>query len=272
MWLRYNTNMKQLGKMENLFFAYVQMRRLKTVRSGDMQDALDLSAIQERKLLSRLSRAKMITRVRRGLYLVPERLPLGGIWTADATLALNTLMEELGGQYQICGLNAFNYYGYDEQMPMRIYAYNNKISGERTLGAITVNLIRVDVKRLGATKKVKREDGIIAVYPSRARALLDAVYDWARFNTLPRAYRWIRSDLRGRRVTPEELAGVTLRFGDIGTVRRIGALLESEGAEETTLRKLEKPLKPTSAFIPFVPGKPKKGKANKRWGVVMNES
>lgn len=264
--------MKQLGRMENLFFAYVQMRGLTTVRAGDMQEALDLSAVQERKLLSRLSRAKMITRVRRGLYLVPERLPLGGIWTADATLALNTLMKELDGRYQLCGLNAFNYYGYDEQVPMRIYAYNNKISGERVLGAITANLIRVDTKRLGATKKVKKGDGITAVYPSRARAILDAVYDWARFNTLPRAYKWIRDDLRQRRVTPDELAGVTLRFGDVGTIRRMGALLESEGADETTLQKLEKPLKPTSASIPFVPGKPKRGKANKRWGVVMNES
>jgi predicted transcriptional regulator of viral defense system len=263
--------MKQLGKMENRFFAYVQMRRLTTVRVGEMQDALGLSAIQERKLLSRLSRARMITRVRRGLYLVPERLPLGGVWTADATLALNTLMEELGGRYQICGLNAFNYYGYDEQVPMRIYAYNNKISGERVLGAVTVNLIRVDTKRLGATRRIRKGDGIKAVYPSRARTLLDAVYDWARFNTLPRAYKWIRDDLRQRRVTPDELADVTLRFGDVGTIRRMGALLESEGAEEATLLKLEKPLKPTSAFIPFVPKKPKRGKANNRWKVVMNE-
>jgi predicted transcriptional regulator of viral defense system len=264
--------MKQLGKIENLFFAYIQMRRLKSVRAGDMQEALDLSAIQERKLLSRLSRAKLITRVRRGLYLVPERLPLGGVWTADAIFSLNTLMEELGGRYQICGLNAFNYYGYDEQVPMRIYAYNNKISGERALGAVTVNLIRVDTKRLGATRKIKKRDGITTIYPSRARTLLDAVYDWARFNTLPRAYKWIRGDLREKRVTPDELAGVTLRFGDVGTVRRMGALLESEGADETTLQNLEKTLKPTSAFIPFVPGKPKRGRVNKRWGVVMNES
>ncbi len=264
--------MKQLGKMENLFFAYTQMRRIGTVRSGDIQEALGFSAIQERKLLSRLSRAGMITRIKRGLYLVPERLPLSGTWSADATIALNTLMQELGGRYQICGLNAFNFYGWDEQVPMRIYAYNDKTFGERKLGAIMVNLIKVDAKRLGATRKIKRPDGVTGVYPSRTRALIDAVYDWARFSTLPRAYNWIRNDLSERRVTPGEIARMALRFGDITAIRRIGALLESGGADEMTLQTLEKALKPTSASIPFIPRKAKKGKLNKRWGVVMNET
>ncbi len=50
-----------------------------------------------------------------------------------------------------------------------------------------------------------------------------------------------------------------------------GALLESEGVDETILQSLDKALKPTSASIPFVPGKIKRGKFNRRWGVVMNE-
>jgi len=263
--------MKVLGKMENKFFAYTQMRQLTTVRSGDVRQPLGLSEVQERKLLSRLARAGIITRVRRGLYLVPERLPVGGTWSADATVALNTLMQECGGRYQMCGLNAFNYYGWDEQVPMRIYAYNDKIFGERKLGAIMVTFIKVDAKRLGATRKVKRPDGVVTVYPSRERALMDAVYDWSRFNTLPRAYRWIRKDLRAGKVNAGTLAACTLRFGDVGTIRRIGTLLESEGADETILKSLEKALKPTSASIPFVPGKVKRGKFNRRWGVVMNE-
>lgn len=142
--------MKQrLGKMEMQFLAYTQMRRLTTVRTGDMREALALSPSQERELLSRLSRAGVIARVTRGLYLVPQRLPLGGVWTPDDTLALNALMGERGGRYQACGPNAFNYYGFDGQVPTRVYAYNDKISGERTVGAVTLNLIRVDKKRLG---------------------------------------------------------------------------------------------------------------------------
>lgn len=264
--------MKQkLGRLETQFFAYVQMRRLRTVRLGSLKAALDLSPDQERKLFSRLSRAGMIARVQRGLYLVPERLPLGGKWTPDAILALNTLMEVQGGRYQICGPNAFNRYGFDEQVPTRVYAYNDRISGERVIGAVAFTLIKVNEKRLGDTDKVITQDRLTALYSSRTRTLVDAVYDWARFNTLPRAYEWIRSELSTGRVKPMELVKTALRFGDTGTIRRIGAFLETEGADKKLLRKLEKALKPSSGLIPWVPTKPKRGTINRRWGVVFNE-
>jgi len=252
------------------FLAYTQMRRLTTVRTGDMREALALSPSQERELLSRLSRAGVIARVTRGLYLVPQRLPLGGVWTPDDTLALNALMGERGGRYQACGPNAFNYYGFDGQVPTRVYAYNDTISGERTVGAVTLNLIKVDIKRLGDTKKVKNRDGLAALYSSRTRTLVDAVYDWARFSTLPRAYRWIRDDLREKRVDPEALVKCALRFGDVGTIRRMGVLLENEGIDERLLQKLEKTLRPSAAFIPWVPTGPKRGILDKRWGVILN--
>lgn len=256
--------------MEMQFLAYTQMRKMTTVRSGDMQEALALSPSQERELLSRLSRAGMIARVTRGLYLVPKRLPFGWEWTPDEALALNALIGERGGRYQVCGPNAFNYYGFDDQVPTRVYAYNNKISGERTVGAVTLNLIKVDTGRLGDTKKIRTWEDLAVLYPSRTRTLVDAVYDWARFGTLPRAYRWIRDDLRKQRIDPEALVKCTLRFGDVGTIRRMGAFLEDEGVDEGLLGRLEKALKPTSATIPFVPGEPKRGRVNRRWGVVIN--
>ena len=262
--------MKALGKIETQFFAYVQMMDVETVRTGDMQAALKLSPEQERQLLSRLSRTGMITRVRRGVYLVPGELPFGGLWTPDEALVLNTLMGERGGRYQVCGLNAFNYYGYDEQVPARIYAYNDVISGERTVGAITLNLIKVDRRRLGDTVRVKTQKGPV-IYPTRVRTLVDAVYDWARFDTLPRAYKWIRDDLRTGKVSAPALAECTLRFGDVGTVRRLGALLESEGADEELLLTLEKTLKSSTSLIPSNPRRPKRGKINRRWGIIENE-
>jgi hypothetical protein len=51
----------------------------------------------------------------------------------------------------------------------------------------------------------------------------------------------------------------------------MGALLEREGMGSPLLKKLEKALPKTSSVIPWVPTKPKKGSANRRWGVVMNE-
>jgi predicted transcriptional regulator of viral defense system len=261
-----------LGRLEAQFFAYAQMRKLRTVRGGDLSGSiLGLTADQERKLLSRLARARLIARVRRGLYIVPPRLPLGGAWTPDEILAINTLIEDRQGRYQICGPNAFNRYGYDDQVPNRIYLYNNRISGDRAIAAINLTLIKVADERLGDTEKQKSVDGETAVYSSRARTLIDAVYDWSRFGSLPRAYDWIRADLGAGRVRPAELVRIALRYGDVGTIRRIGALLDREGVDERQLRKLNRELSALKNPIPWIPGRARRGNVDRRWGVVWND-
>jgi predicted transcriptional regulator of viral defense system len=260
-----------LGKQETQLLAYLQMRKRQTVKAGELTEPLQLSRDQERKLFSRMARGGLIARVRNGLYLVPAQLPLGGAWSPDEILALNTLMEDRQGRYQICGLNAFNRYGFDEQIPTRVYAYNNRISGERSIGAVSLTLIKVADGRLGDTEEVRSPEGRSAVYSSRVRTLVDGVYDWSRFNSLPRAYGWIRGELAASRVSTSALVAATLRYGDKGTIRRIGLLLERQGAAANLLRKLDGALEPSSGLIPWIPGKPKRGTISRRWGVVVNE-
>lgn len=270
--MKYNAIMKvKLGKQETQLLAYLQVSKKQTVKTGELTGPLQLSRDQERELFRRMARGGLITRVRPGLYLVPAHLPLGGSWSPDEILALNTLVADRQGRYQICGPNAFNRYGYDRQVPNRVYAYNNRISGERTIGSVSLTLIKVSEDRLGDTKEIQMTEGRTAIYGSRARTLVDAVYDWSRFNSLPRAFDWIKSDLAANRVSASELVALTLRYGNRGTIRRIGLLLEMLGVKAGLLKQLEKTLSPSSGLIPWMPGKPKRGKINRRWGVVWNE-
>lgn len=262
---------RSLGPQETLFFGLMQMRGQRTVRTGELVGPMGITPLQEEELLRRLARGRLIARVRRGLYLVPSRLPVGGAWSPDEILALNTLVGDRAGRYQICGPNAFNRYGFDEQIPTRTYAYNDRISGDRTIGSISLTLIKVSTERLGDIEEILTDEGVVAVYSSRARALVDAVYDWSRFNTLPRAYDWIRRELATKRVAAHELVRATLQYGDIGTIRRIGALLEVEDVEASLLRQLEAHLSASTSMIPWIPTQPKRGKANARWGIVLNE-
>lgn len=249
--------------------AYAQMRGLATVRTGDLTGPLELTDTQERELLSRMNRSGLIARVRRGLYLIPAKLPLGGTWTPGMAQALNTLLADRGGRYQICGPNTFNRYGFDEQVPNRIYAYNNRISGDRTIGAVALSLIKVADDRLGATTEWTDREGQVAVYSSRVRTLLDAVHDWSRFNSLPRGYDWIRGELESGRVCAEEFVEVTRRFGNLTSIRRIGVLLEQRGVSDRLLGKLERALRPSTRTIPWIPNQPAGGTVNRRWNVIV---
>jgi predicted transcriptional regulator of viral defense system len=261
----------ELGQLETQFFAFVQARERSSVETGDLVKAFGWNPTQERKLLSRLARKGLVTRVRRGLYLTPPHLPPGGRWSPGEFLALATLIEDQGGTYQICGPNTFSRYGWTDQIPNRLYAYNNRISGNREIGSVRISLIKVADHRLGGIDLVKMADGLEVPYSSKARSLIDAVYDWSRFNSLPDAYEWIRCEIvKDERLTPE-LIDNCLKFGNHGTLRRIGKLLEREGIREALLRKLERAIHPSSSFIPWVPGRAKRGVIDRRWGVVVND-
>jgi len=260
-----------LGQRETQLLAYCHMRGTETVRTGDLTVPLRITPKQERELLSRMARAGIIAKVRRGLYLIPPRLPLGGTWSPDEGLAINTLMEDKRATYQVCGPNAFNYYGFDDQIPIRVYAYNDRLSGERKIGAIELTLIKVATARLGSTEEVQTASGEKLTYSSRARTLVDAVYDWSRFDSLPRGYSWIRAELGNGRVAASELVQIAVAFGNQGTIRRMGALLEQEGVEEELLCALESALNPSKSVIAAVPRASRRGPFNRRWGVIDNE-
>jgi hypothetical protein len=84
---------------------------------------------------------------------------------------------------------------------------------------------------------------------TKTRALVDAVYHWSRYNTLPRAYGWIAETLKKDPAIVENLIGDTLQYGNKGTVKRIGYLLAQLGITDDRLRKMKRRLGPTRSLI-----------------------
>src|SRR2546428_4149901 len=152
--------MSGLGRLDLQALAYLQSRELERIEIGELARSLGLTQTQERKILSRLARNGFIARVRRGLYLVPPRLPVGGKWSPGEASVITALIDDRKGRYQICGPNAFSLFGWDDQVPNRLYAYNNRLSGDRVVGSNVLMLIKVADERLGSTEVVRTPDGI----------------------------------------------------------------------------------------------------------------
>ncbi len=261
----------KLGNLEAQFFAYIQFKRKYLVRLGDIAPALGISLKQERELMSRLARTGWIARIRRGLYAVPDRLPPGGAWNPGEYRALAILMSEYKGRYQITGANAFNFYGFDDQIPVRIYVYNDRISGERRIGSREYVLIKVPTSRLGGEYAFRAGDGSTAVYSSKARTLMDAVYDWSRFNGIPRAYRWIEETIRKDPKLSRELIEATIKYGNKGTIRRIGFILDRLGVDARLLSRLRRSIGTSKSLVRLIPTRSSRGKIDKSWGIIINE-
>jgi predicted transcriptional regulator of viral defense system len=261
----------KLGRLEAQFFAYTQFKRKTLVRLGEIAPALDITAKQERELLSRLARNQWISRIWRGLYAVPERLPPGGIWSPGAYRALDMLMRELNGRYQITGATAFNFHGFDDQVPNWIIAYNNRLSGRREIGGGNYLFIKTPDNRLGGICALRAPDGVRVVYSSKARTLMDAVYDWSRFNGIPRAYRWIETAVKKDPALADELARVTRRYGNQGTLRRIGFVLARAQPGGAVARTVLRAISKGKSLIPLIPTRPVRGRGDTTWGIIVNE-
>ena len=260
----------ELGSLSSRFFAYVQLKKLDIVRAGEIAPILEISASQERDLFRRLSDSGWILRLKRGVYLVPPRIPAGGKYSPGRALILQKLMEDKKGRYQICGPTAFNFYGLDDQIPSVTYLYNNRLSGKKSIGNLAFHFIKVADERLGAVNAVRTGEDMEMIYSSKARTLMDAVYDWSRFNSLPRGYEWIKGEIKNDPKLCSELVEVTAKFGNMAAIRRIGYLLDSLGGKPTMINRLLRQLSASSSLIPWIPGRFAKGSINRKWGIIVN--
>ncbi|MCP4683208.1 MAG: hypothetical protein GY864_12810, partial [Desulfobacterales bacterium] len=139
----------------------------------------------------------------------------------------------------------------------------------RSIGNLAFQFIKVANKRLGAINAVHTQDTEI-IYSSKARTLMDAVYDWSRFNSLPRGYDWIKREIKNDPKFEKELIEVTAEYGNIATTRRIGYLLDTIVPTSRMINRLQRQLGSSSALIPRVPGRPAKGTINRKWGIIVN--
>ncbi len=261
----------ELGNLAARLFAYTQLKGKDIVRTGELAPVLGITASQERDLLRRLSASGWIIRLKRGVYLVPSRIPAGGKYSPGVALILKKLMSEKDGQYQICGPTAFNFYDFDGQVPSVTYVYNNRISGSRRIGKLAFQFIKVGDERLGSIETVGTGEGTKVIYSSKPRTLVDAVYDWSRFNSLPRGYDWIKQETKNDSNLAMELVAVAVQYGNQATMRRIGYLLDAIPNTSANVDQLQRKLSDSKSLIPWIPGKPAKGSANRKWGLIVNE-
>ena len=262
----------RLGPLEQRWLSYAQFKGLTVVRFGQLREAIELTAEQERKVLSRLAGGGTIVRLKRGCYLVPPRLPLGGVWNPGEALLLRELMRVCDeGRYQLCGWPVFNRYGFTDQVAARLSAYNNRIYGDRVLAGRAFTFIKVKESRLGGTEESPTPSGTPLVIPGIARALVDAFVDWSRFGTLPAGSEWLRTAVREEPPLKSSLVKMLLRFGNQSAIRRAGYVLSNLGLPVSAQLRLRRTLRSRSSVIPLVPGRTARGRVDREWGVIDNE-
>jgi len=141
----------KLGSLGTKFFAYVQAREIEIVCLGDLQARLGLSPAQEQSLLKRLANSGFILRLKRGVYLVPERFPMGGSWQPNEYYLIAKYMQFVDAKYYIGGFVAIHYYGLTTQIPNVFTVYNDTFSGNRMIGKLKITFIKILPNRINGS-------------------------------------------------------------------------------------------------------------------------
>lgn len=269
-------NMKKrkimLGPLGMQFFAWTQLENKEQVKTGDFAKVKGLSAKQEADLLYNLSSSGIIIKLWRGLYLVPPRLPLAGSWSPSPYLIMSKYMRNLSAKFQISGPAIFNLYGYSDQVSSWFTVYNNKVSKKLYILQYHLDFVKVIESRLGDVRTktpygVKKEEP--AFVSSAEQVILDAVYDYKKYGTLPKVYDWIVSAVRDEKIDPKKLVSIAIKYGNIMSQKRIGWTLDKLKVSQRNLNQLKKRI-PKTKFVVSLNPRNNVGPINKKWGVIEN--
>ena len=268
------TKNTMLGPMEVQFFAWTQLENKEQVQTGDLVKAMNLSPKQETDLFYNLSSSGFIIKLWRGFYLIPKKIPYRGLWSPSPYLVINKYMENAGAtKFHISGPAVFNKYGYSDQLSSWFTIYNDKISKKMYILQYHLDFTKVVPKRLGAIKKMKAYIGdgnfVWVRHGSPEQVILDAVYDYKKYGTLPKAYDWIVVAIRDKKISPEKLVNTTIKYGNTMSQKRIGWVLDKLKVPKRIISSLQKKISKTKVLTPLDP-KNRKGSINKTWGVIEN--
>jgi len=259
-----------LGPLGAKFFAYMQMKGLEIVCTGELQKPFKISALQERKLLFRLNKSGLIFRLLRGVYVVPKGIPPGGYWRPNDYLIVAKYMEYYKANYYIGGLSAFNKHGFTTQIPNQLSVYNDKISGLKNFGGIKIRFIKVAKNTLIGFDSIQIASHLETVnIANLAKTILDGINYSNRYQTLPEAYEWLKK-YSGDRDFLKNFIDLAMKSVNNNAIRRIGYYLEQQDVGNNILQPLLRKLRTSTGLVSLIPKGSRKGKVNKKWGIIDN--
>jgi len=261
---------RKIGDLELKLLAYMQLTNSKIIRIGDMVGVLGITKQREKTLLSNLNKKGFILRLTTGYYLIPDKISPSSNAIIDGMEILVYLMKYYDANYMISGPTAIYYYGYTTQIPNRIYVYNDKIYGDRQIGGSSFLFMKTSVKRLKGAEFVVTNEGLKIPYASRARLLIDCIYDWNRYNTIPKVFNWINDEIEKDPEIIAKLVSNAIRYGNKIVQRRLGYFLETLNIDEKLVEKLQNKIKNSKTLKPLIPNTNLKGSVNKKWGLIIN--
>jgi predicted transcriptional regulator of viral defense system len=216
------------------------------------------------QFLERLQRKGWIRRIRRGRFAV---VPLSSGEDRSPQLHEFVVAMELVSPAAIAYWSALNHYEMTEQLPRTVFVATDHPVRRRPGEILGVNFKIVSlkpVKFFGIVKDWINENPFQVT--DREKTIIDGL-------DLPQHVGGLNEIAKALMVSwkvlnEEKLRRYAAQIGNSAVAKRLGFLMETLGLGDVEALRKEAPLAP--GFSPLDPTLPKRGKYNRRWGLLIN--
>jgi predicted transcriptional regulator of viral defense system len=255
-----------LGPIETAIVSRLTYEKKSIVTANELDLLFNLTANNRKQIVFRLKRKKILSAIKRGLYLFSP-LEAGPQGTGIDELLIPPLFFPKKNYY-IGYSTMFNYYGFTEQLFQTVYVLNTAIRSERLICGLSYKFIKIGKNRMYglATLKIKGTDVNIS---TKERTLVDLLYFNKSVGGTDSAADILREIVKNNKCDTGKLIEYAVRFPNIKTRKLIGLILDDLGISENNLKPLAKSVQKT-AISSFSASR--KGKLNKKWRIIVNDS
>ena len=253
------TNRRYLTKLHRQTNGLVSVAEAATV--------LELDRLPAAKLLAQLTAQGWLRRLRRGLYLlIPLEAASPEDWNEDAWIVADRLFRP----GYIAGWSACEHWGFTEQIFRTVAVFTTVPIRKRMLSIDQTDyaLRKISSQLLFGTRAVWRKESRVQV-SDPTRAVVDILDDPKWGGGMRHVAQIVEAYLASEHRNETLLLDYIKRIGNAAAAKRLGYLLNAQGAKQSALiDKLESLI--TSGYALLDPAVPPRGPLVTKWKVRVN--
>jgi predicted transcriptional regulator of viral defense system len=188
------------------------------------------------------------------------------MWGENQYVIAGEYME--GKDYYIGYFNAYNAYGFTDQVPRTMYVLNTSFSGIKTINNQQFKFIKVSMDKIYGFRDMEIKGKKIRI-SDKERTLVDLMFNPDAVGGIRPAADILRNNLD--KIETKKFIKYAAMFPDRGTIKRIGYVLSDAGIGKSRLAVLKNRAKGGS-LIKFSKNGTRKGAINTEWGLIINDS
>lgn len=243
--------MKTLSKSEALVMEEIE----ESIKPLEVAGILGCSLNQARVVLHRLDKKGWLLRVKRGLYIHPERI-----------VNPYHLLPLLSKKYYVSYFTALNYHGFTTQVPTSLLVASLDTSLKIKFHNTSIKFIKVAEKKFFGFKKIKIKNKDIAM-AEKEKALLDSLDKPQYSGGINHVIPCFENEFNTKK-----LIRYALKLDNRTLIRRLGAILDQKEIElpPSLEEKMLKISNEAGYYSPLDKTRKINGKKIKKWRIRWN--